>query len=228
MTKTALNILITGFGAFPGVKENPTAFLIEQLQHTDITIVDNVEIHPHLLETAWQHAPQKLAMLYKTVQPDILLHFGFAQSAQGFCLEQYASNSTMQSLDYYGDLPPFHKVLTGEPPRLSSPYPTTQIMNYLHEGEFPAETSKDAGHYLCNMIYYLSCHFSQTERQRKVQSLFIHVPPIKLPSGKLIPPDSQTDDTLVLSHQQLITGVWHIIRYCRDFHIMGDNNAVMM
>ena len=228
MTKTALQILVTGFGPFPGVKTNPSAFLIEQLQHTDITIIDNVKLHPHLLDTAWRSAPTQLARLYKTIKPDIMLHFGYAQSAQGFCLETYAHNTTVQALDHYGDLPPFHKVVIGGVSRLQTPLPTAQIVDYLHQGEFPAENSEDAGHYLCNMIYYLSCNFSQGEKRRKVHSLFVHIPPIKLPNGKLIPPGSQTEDTLVFSHQQLITGVWHIIRFCRDFHIMADDNQTMM
>ncbi len=227
-TQTALQILVTGFGAFPGVEDNPCAFLIEQLRHTKTPMIDNVDIHPHALKTAWQKGPHKLATLYKKIEPDIALHFGYAQSAQGFCFEQYAHNTTLQELDCYGDMPPHHKVVIGGPSQLQTPYPITQMKDYLQSSGLPAQTSTDAGHYLCNMIYYYSCSFSQGQKQHKTHSLFIHIPPIKLPSGQLIPAGDAQDLDNFLSHQQLMAGVWQIMRYCRDFHIMEDDHTVMM
>ena len=66
-------VLVTGFGPFPGVAENPSAWLAETLASQPPKI--DAELHAKVLPTAWQ-AAELMPRLYEKLQPHVMIHFG--------------------------------------------------------------------------------------------------------------------------------------------------------
>ena len=66
-------VLLTGFGPFPGVPKNPSAWLAEKLADWRPTPEFDGEIHAQILPTEWE-AAALMPRLYETLQPLSLIH----------------------------------------------------------------------------------------------------------------------------------------------------------
>ena len=83
MSQNPREILLTGFGPFPGVAENATARLVPELALRAANAFPEYTFHHAILETAWGAAPQRAAELIATHRPILALHFGVARDADG-------------------------------------------------------------------------------------------------------------------------------------------------
>ncbi|MEX2166168.1 MAG: pyroglutamyl-peptidase I [Methyloceanibacter sp.] len=201
-------VLITGFGPFPGVPDNPSAWLAETL--ADETRGADCEPQAQVLPTEWDTVAALTPRLYEDVQPRIMIHFGLCRSAQGFRIERSAHNRVFARADMSGALPRTRTILPQGPDRLDTDFPATALAAHLRASGFAASTSHSAGRYLCNFLYYRSLEWA-ARQERPVIALFMHIPPVVSHSGSF-------------SEAELLRGAHETLRFTLDF-ADGRQNA---
>jgi pyroglutamyl-peptidase len=173
---TRPTILLTGFGAFPGVESNATAELVPELARTACAKFPDHDVVAEVLPVDWTRAPQALAKLLADVQPVLALHFGVSPGAKGFQIELIGRNVCGSREDAAGCLPPSGTTLIDSgPARLVTTLPAEHIVARLARRGIPSTTSNDAGTYLCNALLYHSLLAARALPQPFLSG-FIHIP----------------------------------------------------
>lgn len=173
-------ILVTGFSSFPGVPENPTEALIRALEDDPGALQGISDVHLATLAVEYWTLPARLEQLGRTVRPDIALHFGVSRKADAFVLETAARNAVcIVRPDNSGHIPAEAFVRSGGD-SIPSSLPVERIAAALSRHGLPAVLSDDAGDYLCNTLFYLSCG-KHCPPFAPAQAGFIHVPPFGTP-----------------------------------------------
>ena len=176
-----LRALVTGFGPFPGVPDNPSGQLARRIARAMAQARSrrkNVSIATAVLPTEWRALPRHLDRLAARYRPDLTLHFGVHERAQDIHVEQQARNFTSQRPDALTQTPLSPVIARFAPAALASPLDGTSIAASLRRRGLRARVSNDAGDYLCNMAYFLSLARGRfTVRQRP--ALFVHIPPLE-------------------------------------------------
>lgn len=167
-------VLITGFGPFPGVTENPSAWLAETLAQQGPPEFD-AELHARVLPTEWR-AAELMPGLYASFQPHVMIHFGVDQRAKTLRIERFAHNRTAPRADASGALPRSAMIRAEGPERFSTKLPAGILAAHLRSCGLPATASRSAGSYLCNFLYYHSLDWT---RGRACLALFVHIPPVQ-------------------------------------------------
>jgi pyroglutamyl-peptidase len=172
-------VLITGFGPFPGVTDNPSSWLVEMLatQHS----APDFKLDARVLPTEWENVAL-IHRLYETVQPHVMIHFGVSEDLPVFAIERSAHNRVSPRTDARGATPDGRKIREGGPTRFDTPFPAAKLAAHLRRTGIAARTSRSAGEYLCNFLYYHSLDWAF--RQETVPPvLFVHVPPLTKKRG---------------------------------------------
>lgn len=133
--------LVTGFGSFPGVDDNPSAELARQ----------SGEAH-RILEVSYQAVEE----FVRDLDPetfDRLLLIGVAASRDHLSLELFARNAYGRSLDVAGHARR-GRILPDSPLLLPTTLFEAEGSAQILAGEPRIRFSLDAGGYLCNFIYY--------------------------------------------------------------------------
>lgn len=200
------SILLTGFGAFPGVGDNATAALVPELAAVARTRFRNNDIIDEVLPVEWERAPQRLQQLLAETDARLALHFGVSNNARGFQIEQTGRNVCEARHDAAGELPGAAHLIADGPPALAATFPAERIIARLQVAGIPCGTSDSAGTYLCNALLYHSLTAAQSQVKPFLAG-FIH-----LPSG-LSP---LIEDDCLLSWRQAIAGGLEIIAACLE------------
>lgn len=166
-------ILITGFGPFPGVPDNPSSWLAEALAE-QAALDSGAEIQARVLPTEWQ-AAKLMPDCYASLQPTLMIHFGLSQRAKALRIERFAHNRAALRADAQGALPPSTRVHPEGRARVGTKLPATTLAAHLVSCGFPAAASRSAGSYLCNYLYYHALDWA--ERHDRI-ALFVHIPPV--------------------------------------------------
>jgi pyroglutamyl-peptidase len=169
-------VLLTGFGPFPGFTENPSAWLAETLAERATSLGLDCELHAAVLPTEWQAVAAFAPRLYETLQPRVMIHFGLSERARSLRIERSAYNRALPCADALGKLPASPVILAERPDRLDTPLPAAALTAGLRARGHTAETSRSAGRYLCNFLYYLSLEWAARQESPPL-ALFMHVPP---------------------------------------------------
>lgn len=177
------NILITGFGPFPGTPRNPSEALVHAIDAGALRLLPGIALSTAILPTSWEKVAQTVPVLLARHQPDIALHFGLARDVRGLRIEMRARNRTENRPDVDGRLPRAARVRACGPRQLHSALPANRILLRLRALGLVAQPSHDAGGYLCNQLFYLSLLHANTAR-RPAGALFIHIPPLPEPAGQ--------------------------------------------
>lgn len=168
-------VLLTGFGSFPGVEHNATADLVPRLAKAARRRFRSRRFRFAILPTDWQHAPARLAALYRDMQPDLILHFGVSRQATGFVIEKMGHNRCSDTADVSGLRPPSTSLSELGPPTLQTRLPTDTVLARLAAKGLPVSASDDAGGYLCNAVLYRSLLYCDTAPHAP-RAGFVHVP----------------------------------------------------
>ena len=190
-------ILLTGFGPFPGVPTNPSAWLAETLAERlpapGIAGPDSRRIFP----TEWQ-AAALLPNLCETLQPHVMIHFGVSEHANTFRIEHSAHNRAAparrcrrRAARRPRDLSP------KDAGRLDTAFPAAALARHLKTSGVAAVTSHSAGHYLCNFLYYHSLDWALRQPAPPLV-LFVHIPPLSGKDGDL------SDEMLLRGGQEIL------------------------
>jgi pyroglutamyl-peptidase len=153
--------------------ENPSAWLAETLV-AEPPMLD-AELHARVLPTAWQ-AAELMPGLYEKLQPHVMIHFGISQRATSFRIERFAHNRAALRQDADGALPSRPIISSEGPARYDTELPAAEIAAHLNTCGLPAASSRSAGSYLCNYLYYHSLDWARQQSDPRLV-LFVHVPP---------------------------------------------------
>lgn len=175
-----ISLLVTGFGRYPGVRQNPTAMLMRRVvarlnrqMQTQARVAHGGE-----LTVSYARARHELASLMTAHVPDAVLLLGLAARARWVRIERYARN-----LD--SPLHPDSAGQGGATYAAASSLPlaaTGGIEPALHamlaQG-IRARPSPSAGRYLCNAVYATALAGAHGK-----PVLFVHVPYPRGPAGQ--------------------------------------------
>lgn len=190
-------VLITGFGRFPGVAENPSSWLAQTLAGRSPPEFHG-DLHVRVLPTEWQ-ATTLIPDLYAALQPTLMIHFGLNQRAKSLRIERSAHNRIGARPDACGALPLGPVIHANGPDRIDTAVPVWALAAHLRRLGLPATASPSAGSYLCNFLYYHSLAWAHRNRCR---ALFVHIPPVG--SGNPI------------SERAVLRGAQEILRFMLD------------
>lgn len=169
-------VLLTGFGPFPGVAENPSAWLAETLAERRLSPEFDGELHARILPTEWG-AAALMPRLYEALQPHVMIHFGLSERANAFRIERSAHNRAAPRADAKGALPASAAIRPEGPDRFDTPLPAAALTAHLKTFGLPVVTSRSAGRYLCNFLYYHSLEWARRQESARL-ALFVHIPPV--------------------------------------------------
>ena len=166
-------IVVTGFGAFPGVADNPSAALIEWLRGAPGLLPPGTQYR--LIEVGYAAVGPALAEILSD-PPAALVLTGYSATAEGLRLETRAHDfCSPDRADAFGLRPdaraaqrswlePAHDVL----PALAGEVARSGIACAL---------SDDAGAYVCNHAYHQAL-LRIAEQGAATRAVFVHVPAI--------------------------------------------------
>lgn len=177
---TETRILITGFGAFPGVAANASAGFSRAVAETLLTQIATrsgqpIDVHCAELRVDWHTIHTQIAALYEQVQPALAIHIGVCTSANGLVVERQAHNACALEQDATGHLPLSEQLARDSNAVLKTHLPVNDLVANVADGSVELSVSDDAGRYLCNAAYYTS--LVQTAQQAQPgDAVFIHIP----------------------------------------------------
>lgn len=150
-----MRIMVTGFGSFPGVEVNPSAYLVERLP-LDVPPLAGHEVRVEVLPVTWRGCADWVERMLAEKPLDILLHVGVRASGRAFDLEMLARNNCRTDLpDAIGEHPPAVIEPDG-PAEIPARLPAAELCARLARADLPVGPSSDAGEYVCNFIFYKS------------------------------------------------------------------------
>ena len=171
--KRSDSIVITGFGQFPGVPENPSHAVIDALRGTPGLLPASASCRK--VEVSYAAVPPALDAILAD-PPAALVLTGFSRSAKGLRLETRAHDyRSPDHEDAFGYRPD-----AGAAPR----YYMEQVRADLpaisctvSQAGIACGLSDDAGAYLCNHIYHAALSLI-VERDLLTLAVFVHLPAI--------------------------------------------------
>jgi pyroglutamyl-peptidase len=169
-----VNILITGFGRFPGAPFNPSGPLAAAVGRRRRPAFADVRRVVHVFETSYAAVDRDLPRLLATHRPDIVLMFGLAARTPFVRIETRARNAiSILFPDVSGHRPNDSPIAPGHP-ALHGRAPFARLLGAARASGTRSRISRDAGRYLCNYVYWRALEASRSGTL--VQ--FIHIPPV--------------------------------------------------
>lgn len=171
-TYTRVSVLVTGFGAFPGARINPTTVILQRLErHRERLGRLGVRLRTAQLPVIYDAVQPALHATLGEDKPDVLLHLGLASRRRAICVETRAVNRANPLHPDAARRRTAQRLLAHGPTRLRATYPAARILAAMRGAWLGTVLSIDAGDYLCNAILYRSL----AERLCPCTG-FIHVP----------------------------------------------------
>lgn len=172
----ALTILLTGFGAFPGVHDNPTAALVAQLVRRRRPLGPDVRRIAHVFETCYGAVDAELPALIEQYRPDAIAMFGLAARTRHLRIETQARNRLLTSFPDAGGHRPLRSVITPDASaHLPGRAPMPKLVASVRALGLPAALSRNAGRYVCNYAYWQALVAAEKLGGPRVV-VFVHVP----------------------------------------------------
>jgi pyroglutamyl-peptidase len=174
-----MNILVTGFGPFPGAPANPTGRLAQKLACSQRIAIAGVRLSAHVFRTSYETVDRELADLLARTKPDVLLMFGLAARTRHVRIEMRARNAISQIIpDATGYRPRSSTIAAGAAASLPLRAPIQRLVRAARSAGAAATPSRDAGRYLCN---YLCWRAAEAAARPDGPALvaFVHVPKVQ-------------------------------------------------
>lgn len=167
------DILLTGFGPFPGVDENPTQTICETLSGQ---LLGSNRVFGRVLDVSYERAGTQLSQAMDLSKPALLVMLGVASTSCDIRIETQAVNrrqADQPDVDGRGQQPGRVSELHEEGKVLWTSVDAESLAEDLCLAGFSARVSNDAGRYVCNATYFRALASSAGA----LPALFIHVPP---------------------------------------------------
>ena len=162
-------ILVTGFGPFLDVDDNPSAALARA---GDGRHVREVPIVGRVLPVSYRRGPAAAIALAESLAPRFILGFGVARARSGVTVERFGRRALGGTPDVDGDAPP---ALDGGPEIVGATLDAARVAALLGGG-----LSDDAGGYVCNAWAF------EVPRRCACPAVFVHIPPAGLAPEALL------------------------------------------
>lgn len=174
LNDTKQKVILTGFGPFGEVKENPTQKLIELLKNE----MQNELYQFFILPVSYEYGSEWSSKNIDS-NTSLVVHFGVAANSKLIRIERTAKNQTGSSNDIDG-ISGQGKISGLEIETIQTGIDVSGLVDSMCASGLECELSDDAGDYLCNYIFFKSLQVKSD------QVLFVHVPPEEeLPLSKL-------------------------------------------
>jgi pyroglutamyl-peptidase len=167
----AVRVLVTGFGPFPGAARNASGEVARALQAR--TASPGIELFTAIIPVEWDRARAVARQAAAQTKPHAILHLGIAKRATGFEIETRALNFAGPKPDQADVARPAGQIERGGPPVRPATLPPARLLSALRQDGFPAQLSRNAGHYLCNALYYWTL---ADARANNPLTCFVHMP----------------------------------------------------
>jgi pyroglutamyl-peptidase len=181
----AVSLLATGFGPFPGMPVNRTGWLMQRLGAMGRLPDVRARLSTAILPTSWRYAPLHLRRAVTASKPDAILLFGVSSRDTVISIETMARNQCDCLCDCRGGLPRGDAIRSAAPAVIPAMALARPLLSALSTGGIPVRLSDDAGHYLCNAMFFESLH-GEWHKRRPALVSFIHIPA----SIEMLPADS--------------------------------------
>lgn len=163
-------ILVTGFAPFLDHAVNPTAWLAGQL---DGGMAGRAALTGVQLPVTFTGAVPALLAAVDDVRPDAVVMFGLAYDTDVIRPERLALNlDDATAPDNEGTVRRNRPIDPAGPMGYWASLPLDAIIDDLEAAGFPTKTSRDAGGYICNHLF-----FGMRHARPALSAGFIHVPP---------------------------------------------------
>jgi pyroglutamyl-peptidase len=170
------NVLITGYGPFPGAPFNPSALLAQRLARRRRPAFADLAFNVHSFATSYAAVDRDLAALLVR-RPDIVLMFGLAGRTRHVRIETRARNARSVIFpDADRARPTAGAIAHGGPPALTGSAAFHRLLQAARATGVPARLSRDAGRYLCNYAYWRAL---EATARGKTRVQFVHIPPTR-------------------------------------------------
>jgi pyroglutamyl-peptidase len=174
-----MNILLTGFGPFPGAPFNPTERLVEKLVRSRRLALPGARLTAHVFRTSYAAVDRDLPELLNRTKPEVLVMFGLAARTRHIRIEVRARNSATRIVpDAGGRRPRPGSIAPGAAASLALRIPAQRLVQAARSAGVKAALSRDAGRYLCNYLCWRATEAAERPRGPKVAA-FIHVPKVR-------------------------------------------------
>jgi pyroglutamyl-peptidase len=170
---TTVKLLITAFGPFPGMPNNPSARLVAAFarEHRNRLARLGIELVTAELPVVFATVGSALQETFDTVDPDAIIHVGVAGRRAKLSVETRALNriGTLRS-DAARLCATTPLVMHGGIAQLSARWPAARLVAAMNRSGAVTRLSIDAGDYVCNQTLYL------TLARVRVPAGFLHIP----------------------------------------------------
>jgi pyroglutamyl-peptidase len=168
-------LLLTGFGPFGEISENPSSLLVNELRKS-LELPDGFRLITEILPVIYDQAGRRIRQLIRTQKPDILISFGVAASRNKINLERVALNlQDAESSDNADILKQGQMIEPQGPKAYFANLPLHEMKSVCEDAGGLTVISNHAGGYICNEVFYAAAH--------EIESLglgtrygFIHLP----------------------------------------------------
>lgn len=153
-------IVLTGFGPFGDVNDNPSSLNLKDIELPEnVSVVTDIRVSISGVEDFLKSDTWKRNALF--------IHFGVNATAESIQIERFGYNEMTFRIPDVDGLTVDHKPIDSNPVghRLE-----TNVNVYKLASKLGVEISQDPGRYICNYLYYRSLV------ETGGSSLFIHVP----------------------------------------------------
>ncbi|XP_060860805.1 pyroglutamyl-peptidase 1 isoform X2 [Metopolophium dirhodum] len=158
---TPKTVVVTGFGLFRDYKVNASWEVARVLPETGIAEELNINLVTINIPVSYKDVDQIVPTLWVQHEPALMVHLGVSHLAKTLTVELVANGHGYCGIDIHGNGPDDKCLINNE-------LETGLKMECTDELDIC--TSRDAGRYLCEYIYFKSLSIN------KNQTIFIHVP----------------------------------------------------
>ena len=168
-----LRVLVTGFEPFGDSPVNPSEQAARALAGAPLPGLD---VAAAVLPVTYAGALPALCAAIARHDPDVVLAAGLAGGRPHISVERIAINiDDARIADNDGMRRVDTPVVAGAPAAYFATVPIKAITAAIRTAGVPAEVSQSAGTFLCNHIFYQSCHIAAIERPG-LRTGFLHLP----------------------------------------------------
>jgi pyroglutamyl-peptidase len=205
-------ILLTGFGAFPGIPVNASGLLATRLAAAARPQFGDVRFATAQVPTEWTAGPRRARAAIMRTKPTIIIHFGVSQRAKGFVIERQGVNACCAEPDGAGHMPLADCLDAVGPRARKATLPIVAIEQRLKALGLPVARSSDAGAYLCNAVLFHSLAMAK-RGDHGARVGFVHIPDSLVGAGRN---GLEPAPGCPLTWPTAITGGLAIIQACLD------------
>lgn len=167
-----MKILLTGFGPFGKVVNNPSERIAA---HFALTGLDGHSLTTAVLPVSYRRAGEEIARLLEEGEFDVAVLTGVAVRSEMLRLELFARNRSSVRKKDAGEESTAGRFRENALPTLSATVSAAGLAGKLRSEDIPARVSRSAGDYVCNHTYYAALD-AIYRAGLPTACLFVHLP----------------------------------------------------